>query len=251
MDMPLDSSLRTSTPERQLALAHTCPRVDELPAAAPIVKWAGGKGRLLPQLLPLLPRRVGGMRHVEPFMGGASLFFACRPSRAILGDINATLVAAHAMVRDRPDAVIRALRPLARAHTDGTDAYYRARDRFNAMRDRRIGPTQAARFLYLNRTGFNGLYRVNRRGEFNVPRGRYRNPRIVRTPELRAASARLRGVELVAGSFEVTLQRAQPATSSTSTRHTTRFRGRRTSPPTPPAASARTTSGGSGSRSTS
>lgn len=176
-------------------------------APAPFLKWAGGKGRILAQLLPLLPPGAERARHVEPFFGGGAMFFARRPARALVADVNVELVGAYRQVRDDVEAVIRALAPLARAHDEGH--YYALRDRYNGG----LGTPaeRAAMFIYLNRTCFNGLHRVNRRGAFNVPAGRYRNPRILDPEGLRLASRALGGADLRAADFaELLLADARP-----------------------------------------
>ena len=179
-----------------------------LPAPSPFVKWVGGKGRLLAQLEPLLPRGVERMRHVEPFMGGAALFFARRPERALLCDVNAALVGTYRMVRDRVDEVIEQLRPLAAEHD--AERYYAVREAYNESRHDEHGPRRAAMFIYLNKTCFNGLHRVNRKGEFNVPAGRYKNPSILNPDRLRAASAALEGAAVENEPFEALLESARP-----------------------------------------
>jgi DNA adenine methylase len=175
--------------------------------AHPFVKWVGGKGRILAQLAPLLPPAVERMRHVEPFVGGGALFFARRPGRALLSDVNHELVATYTAVRDDVEGVIAVLGELADAH--GPDRYYEVRSLYNEERDG--DPIlRAARFIYLNKTCFNGLHRVNRRGEFNVPAGRYVNPRIVDPDGLRAASAALGPADLRCAGFEALLSWARP-----------------------------------------
>jgi DNA adenine methylase len=177
------------------------------PGAGPIVKWVGGKGRLLPQLVPLLPPGVELMRHVEPFVGGGAVFFGLRPRRALLCDVNPALIDTYTAVRDQSEDVIEELRALASDHDDR--AYYRVRERYN--RGRKLAPAQrAAMFVYLNKTCFNGLHRVNRRGEFNVPAGRYDKPRILNEDALRAASAELSRSDLLCCSFERLLTTAKP-----------------------------------------
>jgi DNA adenine methylase len=176
-------------------------------APSPIVKWAGGKSRLLPQLLPLLPPAVERMRHVEPFAGGAALFFARRPPRALLCDVNPALIATYQAVRDSVEQVIVHLQRLSAAHSKQT--YYQVRERYN--RARKLERSErAATFIYLNKTCFNGLHRVNRRGEFNVPAGSYKNPRIVNESALRAASAELTRAQLRCDGFEGLLSTARP-----------------------------------------
>lgn len=188
--------------------AAVAARIEQQPReAAPFVKWAGGKGRLLSQLRPLLPRGVEHMRHVEPFVGGGALFFARRPGRALLTDINPSLVGAYEAIRDDVTQVIASLQRLAARHSKA--AYYEVRDRYNRSA-RTPTARHAAMFIYLNKTCFNGLHRVNRKGEFNVPVGSYKNPRILNEEALRAASAALRGARLKCTSFETLLADAKP-----------------------------------------
>jgi len=187
---------------------HAVARIELAARPAPFVKWVGGKGRLLSQLEPLLPPGVEHMRHVEPFMGGAAFFFARRPRRARLSDVNAALVATFTMVRDRVEEVIEHLRPLAAQHD--AEHYYGVRERYNATRDGTHGPERAAMFIYLNKTCFNGLHRVNRKGEFNVPAGRYKNPRILNDDALRAASWALSAAEIEHAGFESLVASARP-----------------------------------------
>lgn len=188
--------------------AAVATRIEQTPReAAPFVKWAGGKGRLLSQLRPLLPPGVERMRHVEPFVGGGALFFSRGPDRALLTDVNAALIGVYAAIQADVDGVIAALRHLAERHSKAR--YYQVRERYN-------GATQvstskrAAMFIYLNKTCFNGLHRVNRKGEFNVPVGSYKKPRILDEGGLRAASEVLRAAELRCASFEALLENARP-----------------------------------------
>jgi DNA adenine methylase len=174
---------------------------------APILKWVGGKSRILAQLLPLLPPGAELMRHVEPFMGGGAMFFARRPARALLADKNASLCATYAAVRDEVDTVIANLLELSEGH--GPERYYVVRHRYNHAA--RLSNTErAAMFIYLNKTCFNGLHRVNRRGEFNVPAGRYENPRILDEALLRSVSRELARAELHCAGFEDLLSQAKP-----------------------------------------
>ena len=147
------------------------------------------------------------MRHVEPFAGGAAFFFGRAPKRALLCDVNAALIAMYEAVRDNVDEVIKALRPLSADHN--ADHYYARRDRYN--QDLQLSKSErAALFIYLNKTCFNGLHRVNRRGEFNVPIGRYENPRILDDEGLRLASQRLQAADLRCDGFESLLKTARP-----------------------------------------
>jgi DNA adenine methylase len=175
--------------------------------AAPFVKWVGGKGRLLSQLRPLLPRGIERLRHVEPFVGGGALFFARRPARALLTDINPSLIGTYTAIRDDVDEVIKALRALAARHSK--ERYYEVRARYNEARGVKTAK-RAAMFIYLNKTCFNGLHRVNRKGEFNVPVGAYKNPRILNEGALLAASDALRGAMLRCSPFESLVEHAKP-----------------------------------------
>ncbi len=185
---------------------------EETRAPSPFIKWVGGKGKLLTQLLPLLPSGVERMRHVEPFSGGAAMFFARRPERAVLRDFNHSLVDTYLSVRDDVDGVIAELELLQMSHAAGS--YYGVRERYNLARR---GGTKsqprnerAAMFIYLNKTCFNGLHRVNRRGEFNVPEGRYKNPRILDEAGLRAASRALASADIKQAGFEELLDYVRP-----------------------------------------
>ncbi len=194
--------------------------------AKPLLKWAGGKRQLLPALRRFYPADFE--RYIEPFVGSGAVFFdlynsgRLRGKRALLIDSNVDLIGCYQAVRDDPEAVLSALDALATAHAiGGSHHYYDIRDRhFNPLRtDRRrddggiaYSPELAAMFIYLNRTGFNGLFRVNSRGEFNVPAGRYVNPRIADRDRLFRVAEALQapGVDVVAASFELALERARP-----------------------------------------
>jgi DNA adenine methylase len=159
----------------------------------PLLKWVGGKRQLLPHLRRFYPAVFN--RYVEPFLGSGAVFFdlhragRLRDRDVVLIDSNPDLIGCYEMVRDEPAAVAGALDGLAAAHArDGHRHYYEVRDtRFNPLREARrasdgriaYSPELAAMLIYLNRTGFNGLFRVNARGAFNVPAGRYERPRIV------------------------------------------------------------------------
>jgi DNA adenine methylase len=170
------------------------------PEPRPFLKWAGGKGQLLGQYQRLLPQRYS--RYFEPFAGGAALFFHLRPGGAALSDSNGELIDTYRAVRDEVEPLIDALKQ----HRYEEGHYYATRDR-----DPRALPLheRAARTIFLNRTGFNGLYRVNRKGNFNVPLGRYTNPLICDEKNLRACAVALRGVQLEARDFSEVQDRAR------------------------------------------
>jgi len=188
--------------------------------ARPLLKWAGGKRQLLPQLREFYPFNY--VRYIEPFFGSGAVFFDLYATGRLSGrqawlvDDNTDLVGCYRMLMTRTDDVIAELRELAAGHLDGgRDFYYEVRDgRFNPMRAAfpAYTPELAAMLIYLNRTGFNGLFRLNKSGAFNVPAGRYANPRILDEGHLRevAYALRSRGVTLVHGAFDGALADAGP-----------------------------------------
>jgi DNA adenine methylase len=179
--------------------------------ARPFLKWAGGKQQLLAQLEPYFPPAFD--RYLEPFVGGGAVFFhlwnAGRlPVRVSLFDTNEEIVNTYTAVRDHLDELVEQLAVHKARH--GEEYYYhiRAQDR----RPTRLSDVQrAARTIYLNRTCFNGLYRVNSKGQFNVPLGRYRNPAIVRRDVLQAASEALRNVDIQVKGFHQMVDLARPS----------------------------------------
>ena len=173
----------------------------------PFVKWVGGKGQLLERLLQRIPSDFGAYH--EPFVGGGALFFGLWRQRrlqrrpAYLADINAELIDTYRALRDEVEDVMEALT----VHHYDQEYYYdvRALDPWTMSR-----PERAARMIFLNRCGFNGLYRVNQRGKFNVPFGRYSNPNICDRENLTAVSRALDGVTLLNSPFSSVIDRAQP-----------------------------------------
>ncbi|HJZ86177.1 MAG TPA: DNA adenine methylase [Polyangia bacterium] len=178
-----------------------------LPAPAPFLKWAGGKSQLLTQFRRLLPADAARRRYHEPFLGGGALFFALAPKRACLGDCNADLMATYQVVQRDLEGLLAALAPLTRGHSQAR--YYGVRRRWNTQRARLLPAQRAALFIYLNKTGYNGLWRVNSRGENNVPAGRYQRPGVYDPALLRADAALLARAQLCTGPFESVLERAQ------------------------------------------
>jgi DNA adenine methylase len=174
------------------------------PAPRPFLKWVGGKTQLLQQIDPLLPRTF--RHYFEPFVGGAALFFDLRVRRpdmpAFLSDVNAELVDCYVAIRDHVDTVIDELRE----HRYESDYYYAVR----AWKPAELSVAKrAARTIFLNKTGYNGLYRVNRSGQFNVPFGRMTNPLFCDVENLRACSRALRGVSIENSDFSSILKRAK------------------------------------------
>lgn len=180
--------------------------------ARPFVKWAGGKARLLKQFEPYFPSPAQVGRYFEPFVGGGAVFFHLwntrrLPDQVFLFDTNDELINAYRVVRDQTDELIALLAVHEERHC--REYYYEMREIDPHGDD--LSPVQrAARTIYLNRTCYNGLYRVNGQGQFNVPMGCYRNPRIVRRAALRGASAALQGVCIEERGFDRVVDLARP-----------------------------------------
>lgn len=169
--------------------------------ALPLFKWPGGKRWLAPVITKVVSRSLAPKgTYFEPFAGGAAVFFALQPVRAVLSDVNAELIEGYETVRSKPDDVLRLLRRMRVSKEE----YYRIRSS-----KPRSEVSRAARLLYLNRTAFGGMYRVNRSGEFNVPYGGGRTPSILWERDLlRLAGATLRRAKLLACDFETSMERA-------------------------------------------
>jgi DNA adenine methylase len=169
-------------------------------APSPLLKWAGSKVPIVDRLASLVPNEFA--RYHEPFVGGGALFFALRPEKAVLGDGNAELVNLYQVVRDEPEALIAALT----AHENTREHYNRVR----GVHPDSLPPVEcAARMLFLNRTCFNGLYRVNRNGLFNVPYGSQDHTTFFQPTIIREAHRALRGAEVLCEDFEACAGRAQ------------------------------------------
>lgn len=184
--------------------------------ARPFLKWAGGKGRSLWQIRPHYPPFLGGAitRYVEPFVGGGAVLLDVLShyhiQQAYVSDTNRDLINAYRSVKSCVEPLIGQLGAMSAEYLPLGDGdrkayYYEKRQQFNAgaiPADAAPNPKRAALFLFLNRTCYNGLYRVSQSGQFNVPMGRYKNPQICNAPALRAASAALQEVQLFCGDYE-------------------------------------------------
>lgn len=166
--------------------------VDSGQKPSPFVKWAGGKGSLLLKLLEQVPTRFSN--YYEPFLGGGALFFAVSSRshsfNAVLSDVNAELINAYEVIKNQPNELVLALSRVREdyLHSGSRSDYY-----YTKRAWRPTDPIQsAARLIFLNKTCYNGLYRVNSRGEFNVPFGRYKTPKIVDVENILAVSKALR-----------------------------------------------------------
>jgi DNA adenine methylase len=179
LNVAMPALSEVSNPKRRLGIS-------------PILKWAGGKRQLLTRLVPKVPASYDTF--IEPFFGGGALFFALLPNRAVISDSNPELIHFYLTLRDSIEDLIDAA---SRWSTDES-TFYRVRKMDPCALSE---PVRAARTLYLNRTCFNGLYRVNASGDFNVPYGRYDNPRVVDESALRAASTALASATIVCADY--------------------------------------------------
>ena len=196
---------------------------EDITQARPFIKWVGGKTQLLDEVRKSLPRDFASRQHVtyvEPFVGGGAVMFWILQAysnieRAIINDINQELICTYRVIKENVEDLIAELSRIQAEYIpmDAEDrkAYFmEKRARFNT---KQTAPVEtAALFIFLNRTCFNGLYRVNSKGEFNVPHGKYANPRICDAENLRACSAVLQKVVILCGDFAETGRFAGPDT---------------------------------------
>jgi len=166
------------------------------------VKWAGGKGKLIPQFEKHFPEKID--TYFEPFLGSGAIFFhivqSHKPKKIILSDVNHILIELYRNVKENPDHLIKLLREHKKNHTpENSEYYYNMREKYNQLQNT---IEKSALFLYLNRTCFNGLYRENSKGHFNVPMGKYKNPSIVNDTKLLKASQILKNAEVLEKDFE-------------------------------------------------
>ena len=188
--------------------------------AKPFIKWVGGKSQLIEQLDAQLPADFGNWKNVtyiEPFVGGGAMFFYMLQrypniQHAIINDINPDLATCYRTVRDTPEQLIESLMDIENAYLiletedDRKDFFMAARKRYN---EKNLDPIEnTTMFFFLNRTCFNGLYRVNKKGLFNVPFGKYANPTICDPVTIRRDSELLQRVEILNGDFEETFEHA-------------------------------------------
>lgn len=159
---------------------------------APIVKWVGGKRQLLQDLTPLFPKEITA--YCEPFLGGGAVLFKLQPEVAYINDINSDLMEVYEVIRDNVEELIEALSE----HPNEKEHFYQVRDwDRNKEQYRQLSKVQkAARIIYLNKTCYNGLFRVNNSGEFNTPFGNYKKPNIVNAPVLTAVSQYFRQAQI-------------------------------------------------------
>ena len=171
----------------------------------PFLKWAGGKRQLIPQMNIFFPKNYN--RYIEHFIGGGAIFFHLLPDNTIISDNNPDLINCYRVVKEDVEGLIKSLK----SHKYEKDYYYeiRALDRNCKKYDELSDVEKASRSIYLNKSGYNGLYRVNSKGFFNVPFGRHKNPKICDEENLRKVSHVLKNVKIYLGSFEICLDFAE------------------------------------------
>lgn len=168
---------------------------------SPVLKWVGGKRQLLPSIKPMLPKRITS--YCEPFVGGGAVLFDLQPKKAVINDINSDLILVYTVIRDNVEALIE----LLETYPNEESFYYELRniDRDQTKYDKLSDIERAARVIFLNKTCYNGLYRVNNAGEFNSPFGKYKSPNIVNAPVLRAVCAYFNSSEITFSSTDFAL----------------------------------------------
>ena len=173
--------------------------------AHPFVKWAGGKRQLIPQIANYIPKTY--KKYIEPFVGGGALFFYLSPKKAILIDNNWELINAYNVIKNNISELIESLKK----HKNEKEYYYKIRevDRNPEEFDKWSDVEKASRTIYMNRCCYNGLYRVNSKGFFNVPFGRYKNPKFCNEKNLKAVHKALKNTTIIHGSFEKCLNFAE------------------------------------------
>ena len=172
--------------------------------AAPVLKWVGGKRQLMSEIEKLIPKNYG--KYYEPFIGGGAVLFELQPSKAVINDINGELINLYNVIKDDVESLINDLKK----HKNDQEYFYKIRelDRKKDYYDRLSNVEKASRIIYLNKTCYNGLFRVNRAGEFNTPFGKYKNPNIVDEVTLRAVNKYFNkaDITILNGDFEESLK---------------------------------------------
>jgi DNA adenine methylase len=178
--------------------------------AKPFLKWVGGKGQLLGQMETLLPKKFN--TYFEPFVGGGAVFFNLQPKKGNINDINHTLITAYSCIKEEPKKVISSLKKLEKQFIEKDTGgrkkfYYSLREKYNTLKVDDFN--RAIYFLFFNKTAFNGVYRENSKGGFNVPMGSYKNPKIVDEENILAVSESLKNTKITCGSFYDAVKKAK------------------------------------------
>ena len=174
---------------------------------SPFLKWVGGKRQLMSSINEQLPPNIKDYKYIEPFIGGGAVLFNIQPKNAIINDFNEELINVYEVIKNNLEELIKDLKK----HKNEADYFYKIRGLDRTQQFKKLTTVErASRIIYLNKTCFNGLYRVNNAGEFNSPFGRYKNPNIVNEPTLKAVHKFLNNnsIEINSGDYSEILQRA-------------------------------------------
>jgi DNA adenine methylase len=192
-------AILTEMPAERSSVSHRFPE--------PFIKWAGGKSQLLDRLLPLTPKKFNV--YFEPFVGGGAMFFRLRPPKAVISDANWELVNAYKVIKNDLDSLLAELEKIKRRKL--TSSLYEEYRRLKVKPVDVPDPKLAARFIFLNKTCYNGLYRVNKNEEFNVPFGKYRvMPKLYEEENLKQINRILQTTQIMLADFETAVRIAQP-----------------------------------------
>jgi DNA adenine methylase len=174
---------------------------------SPFLKWVGGKRQLIPAIMEHLPKNINNLNYYEPFIGGGALFFHLQPQNAFINDFNEELINVYNVIKNNLPELISDLKK----HKNEADYFYEIRSLDRSEKFQDLSQVErASRVIFLNKTCFNGLYRVNNAGEFNAPFGRYKNPNIVNEPTLKAVNKFLNNsnVRISSGDYSEILESA-------------------------------------------
>lgn len=174
---------------------------------APFLKWVGGKRQLMPTIVEHLPENIKDYKYIEPFIGGGAVLFNLQPKNAIINDFNEELINVYQVIKNNLDELIIDLKK----HKNEAEYFYSIRSLDRNEEFKKLNAVQrASRVIFLNKTCFNGLYRVNNAGEFNSPFGRYKNPNIVNEPTLKAVNKFLNSnnIDIKSGDYSEILKQA-------------------------------------------
>jgi DNA adenine methylase len=172
---------------------------------SPFLKWVGGKRQIMPAILEYLPKKLSSYTYYEPFIGGGAVLFHLQPKTAIINDFNEELINVYRVIKENPKELLEDLKK----HKNESDYFYKIRLLDRSPKFQKLSAVKkASRIIYLNKTCYNGLYRVNSAGEFNSPFGRYKNPNIVNEPIIKAVSnyLNLNDIKIYSGDYEDALQ---------------------------------------------
>ena len=178
------------------------------PDIKPLVKWAGGKTQLLNEIIPMLPKEYN--TYYEPFIGGGALYFALHPEKAVINDYNVQLINLYKQCRDNPNELLAHMDRLTEEHINSKEYFNSVRSKFNVcLKENELSIESAALLVYLNKSCFNGLYRLNSKGEFNTPSGHKEKVNLYDTKNFKDVSMTLKNATIMSGDFEKACENAK------------------------------------------